>query len=359
MGIKESIKNVSFIHKAYLSTIRRWRRYKKRRLIISNITRAKKSDPQIVFLLLTPVHGNMGDHAIALAEQRMLNELNMSYYEVSGKDLFLLESANRLSVFNKYPIFINGGGYLGTLWYHDERLVRNIIVSNPDSEILLFPNTVVYEDTLFGKKEFVKAKTIYKQHSHLKLYAREKKSVAIMRELCDSVDLAPDMAMSLREDCVSFERSGCSLFLRKDKERTLTDGDFNDVVNGVKELFDENYKECDTVLDYDVSFENRKKELNKLFGIYRSSELVITDRLHGMLFGAITGTPTIVLNSKSHKVIGCYEWLKHLDYIKICESPNKISEIYKDMPHGSQCYDNTAITDAFLRLRKDLLSFKL
>ena len=338
--------------------IRRWRRYKKRCLIISNITKAKKADAHIAFLLLTPVHGNLGDHAIALAEQDMMHELNMSYYEVSGDDLFLLESANCLSVFNRYPILINGGGYLGTLWYHDERLVRNIIVSNPDSEILLFPNTVVYEDTPFGNKEFEKAKMIYKQHRHLKLFAREEKSVAIMRELCDSVDLAPDMAMSLRKDCDSCERSGCCLFLRKDKERTLTDDGYFDVMNGVKELFGRNFKECDTVLDYGVSFENRNKELEKVFDIYRGSELVITDRLHGMIFGAITGTPTIVLNSRSHKVIGCYQWLKHFDYIRLCELPEMISEIYSKMPHGSQYYDNTAIIEAFSKLRRDLLLIK-
>ena len=358
MGIKKALKNVSFIHETYLSLIRRWRRYKKRRLIISNITKAKKADLHIAFLLLTPVHGNLGDHAIALAEQKMLNELDLPYYEVSGNDLFLLESANCLSVFNRYPILINGGGYLGTLWYHDERLVRNIIVSNPNSEILFFPNTVVYEDTPFGEKEFEKAKTIYTQHSHLKLYSREEKSVAIMSELCDSVALVPDMAMLLREDCDSSERSGCSLILRKDKERTLTDEGYIAVVNGVNGLFGKNYKECDTVLDYGVSFENRKKELDKLFDIYRASELVITDRLHGMIFGAVTGTPTIVLNSKSHKVIGCYEWLKHLDYIRLCESPELISETYSNMPQGSQYYDNTVIMEEFAKLRQDLLSLK-
>ena len=184
------------------------------------------------------------------------------------------------------------------------------------------------------------------------------KSVPFMRELCEGVALVPDMAMLLREDCDSSERSGCSLILRKDKERTLTDEGYIAVVNGVNGLFGKNYKECDTVLDYGVSFENRKKELDKLFDIYRASELVITDRLHGMIFGAVTGTPTIVLNSKSHKVIGCYEWLKHLDYIRLCESPELISETYSNMPHGSQYYDNTLIMEAFAKLRQDLLSLK-
>ena len=49
---------------------------------------------------------------------------------------------------------------------------------------------------------------------------------------------------------------------------------------------------------------------------FRKSKLVVTDRLHGMLFAAITGTPCIALGNSSGKVKGVYDWLTHLDYIQ-------------------------------------------
>ena len=56
-----------------------------------------------------------------------------------------------------------------------------------------------------------------------------------------------------------------------------------------------------------------------MFNKFRNSKLVITDRLHGMVFSAITKTPCIVTKSLDHKVIGTYEWIKNLNYIKLVE----------------------------------------
>ena len=60
---------------------------------------------------------------------------------------------------------------------------------------------------------------------------------------------------------------------------------------------------------------------------------MITDRLHGMVFCAITGTPCIVLSNNHHKVKGTYEWIKHLDYIKyvtdIAEVMKQVTYLYQ------------------------------
>ena len=48
-------------------------------------------------------------------------------------------------------------------------------------------------------------------------------------------------------------------------------------------------------------------------------KVVITDRLHGMLFAAITKTPCIVTKSLDYKITGTYEWIKDLNYIKFVE----------------------------------------
>lgn len=66
----------------------------------------------------------------------------------------------------------------------------------------------------------------------------------------------------------------------------------------------------------------RETELHKLWEIFSKSQLVITDRLHGMIFAYITGTPAIVLPNSNFKVEKCYEWIKDCGYIKFIKEPN-------------------------------------
>lgn len=317
---------------------------------ISPVKRANKNS---VFMVLTPVHGNLGDHAIAFSELEVLKSLGYEVCEITGKHLFYLESHNQLSLMNHKPILITGGGFLGTLWYHDERVVRNTILANPDSPILLFPNTVYYENSEWGQLEFEKAKSIYSSHKNLKMFAREKTSFEVMKQLCNNVFLAPDMVMRLKINLCLGERKGCLLCLRSDKEKTLSDEMTSVVKQETCRLFN-SVVSIDTVLPYGIPLNDRNVELEKIFKRFGTAELVITDRLHGMIFCAITGTPCIVLNSRSPKVLGCYEWLSHLPYIKVCSDPSKISEIYGAIPHGTQNYENSEILRAYTGLLEKL-----
>ncbi len=61
------------------------------------------------------------------------------------------------------------------------------------------------------------------------------------------------------------------------------------------------YDETDTVINKNVSKRTRDEELRKKWDQFSKSGLVITDRLHGMIFAAITGTPCIAIDNKSKK----------------------------------------------------------
>ena len=93
-------------------------------------------------------------------------------------------------------------------------------------------------------------------------------------------------------------------------------------------------------MDFDISdmitktrnlIVNRKKEIQKKVDEFAAHELVITDRLHAMVFCAISRTPCLVLVSKSYKVQGVYEWLKECDYIKLINGTENIENEIKDM----------------------------
>ena len=95
-----------------------------------------------------------------------------------------------------------------------------------------------------------------------------------------------------------------------------------------------------------VTFNDDKRDeiLDTFMGEISKRELVITDRLHGMIFCAITGTPCIVFSNYNHKVKGSVEWFKHLDYIKYLDEVSETEDVIKEiMKVKNTKYDNKNI----------------
>lgn len=313
-----------------------------------------KKNPRSVFLLLTPEHGNLGDHAIAQAETNILKELGINYIEITGRKLGEMKWADHLSVMNGFPILINGGGNLGTLWMDVENLQREIMQKNPKSNILVLPNTVFYEENEWGQEELHKSIQIYNGHKHLTIYAREQASYAFMKPIYRDVRLVPDMVLSLKKDAGETARKGCLLCLRGDCEKTRTQQQDDMIRDQAKALFGDAVSYTDMIAKGTILPCDREAALEKKYQEFRNAELVITDRLHAMIFCAITGTSCIVINSKSPKVRGCYEWIKHLDYIRFADSPEDIAAQYQMILVGPHAYDNTHLTHYYEQLAEDI-----
>ena len=310
--------------------------------------------PDGIFLTMTPEHQNLGDHAIAYAETQMLNRLGVSYYEITNKQLKMLDYLKLLRVLNGRVIFFTGGGNLGTLWPSLEKQIRATIVSNPDSLIVVFPNTVYYSDAPEDRVEEKKSVEIYNDHTSLYLYARERVSYEKMCSLYNNVKIVPDMVLSLDRTNGQEKRKGCILCLRWDCERTRTRAEDHAIRKKASDIFGDNILELDMCTGHSIQLCDREKELTAQFSKFRSSELVITDRLHGMIFCAITGTPCIVIDSKSPKVRGCYEWIRNLDYIRFADGPEQILELYQTMPKCCS-FDNKHLQQYYKQLEEDIV----
>lgn len=325
-----------------------WRR------IILPLYSERLKHPQAVFLLLTPEHGNLGDHAIAQSETELLCELNIPYIEITGKQLQTLAVKKALHIMNGRAILINGGGYLGTLWPSSEKITREIISSNPNSQIIILPNTIYYDANENGRLELNRSIELYNVHQHLKLYAREKHSYEKMKNIYKNVALAPDMVLRMNKCKSGIKRNGCILCLRNDHEKTRSK-EIEKIINKtVKSKFGDNVVQLDMVTPHPISISERDAELDKQYEAFRHAELVITDRLHGMIFSAITGTPCIVIDSKSPKVRGCYEWIQDLPYIQFCENAKEILSIYESIPKQEWQYDNSKLLPLYEPLKDDI-----
>ena len=106
--------------------------------------------------------------------------------------------------------------------------------------------------------------------------------------------------------------------LRDDEEIYIGRENRSKVVHWINKKYAK-VTEFDTVVPYSISKGERKSELYSIWQKFSDSEVVITDRLHGMIFAAITKTPCLVLRNNYHKIIGSYKWLQELNYIQFVE----------------------------------------
>ena len=323
----------------------------KHKVLKAVIAKIRATPQEVILFVLTPTHGNLGDHAIAEATKDMLQAMNAPYIEITTDELKLLKRYHRMRVMNGYPILVNGGGNLGTLWPAVEKLFRTIIKGTPKSKIICLPNTIYYESSPMGHKELKKSRSIYNRHRSLLLCARENVSYAYMQKNYRNVILVPDMALSLNKCQATQTRNGCLLCLRNDTEKTRTEEETTEILKQARVIFGTHVKQTDMNIQRPVPPADRNTELEKKYAEFRAADLVITDRLHGMIFAAITGTPCIIVDSKSPKVKGCFQWIQELGYLRFAEEPEKIASIYEDIKGNANVYDNEQLLMYFELLK--------
>ena len=68
------------------------------------IFKEHKRNPNMVFLVYTPTHENLGDHAIALAEMTLLEDMDIPYTEITTPEIHKLKEFGLLGLFNNTKI---------------------------------------------------------------------------------------------------------------------------------------------------------------------------------------------------------------------------------------------------------------
>ncbi len=311
----------------------------------------KKSEKRNIFIVASPYHGNGGDIAIAIAQKKILqdNFPNDNIYDVDGKEYFIHYKAIKRICKPKDLFTFIGGGNFGNQYMLEESTRRHLVEHFPNNKIVMFPQSIYYVNGETGEKEKRITHDIFANHNNLIMSARDKYSFEMMKEYFPEhrVILVPDIVLylepqntslndslsqsSLRADEIGItiqnnnNRKGALICLRKDLEGILSESQKIQIESKLKTLFSK-ITNTDTWVDYKKIKTERETLLNSKLREFASSELVITDRIHGMIFATITGTPCIVLSNYNHKVKGAYEWIKDFGYIKYA---NDVDEVLK------------------------------
>lgn len=291
-----------------------------------------------IILMLTPQYLNYGDHAIAVSERKFLKkkypnrsilEINMSCYKYWSKAMKKKINFNDI-------IVITGGGYIGSLWPELQLVVEDVLDNFKNNKIIFAPQTIYFKDK-DNSPEFNRFRNKLIEHGNVHFFARENNTYEL---LCKEMNLPPNIVVSLAPDMVLGierniaivdKRNKVGICIRKDCEGILENRLWTQINCYIKDKGLET-KEI-TMAKEHVEIPIWFSEIAVKFKLKEFSErkFVITDRLHGMIFAAITGTPCIALDNVSKKVSGVYEWIRELDYIFLINDYNQFEKAMNEI----------------------------
>ena len=281
-----------------------------------------------IILLGTPTHCNIGDAAIAQAERDFLENVGYHVVEITVNEWKKYKKLIIKQV-KKEILLLHGGGNFGNLWPSEELIREEIISAFPHAHFLLMPQTFFVTDSFceLAQKDM---QNKYND-SRFDLFARETYSFEKM------ISLFPEANCHLVPDIVLFEKNNdfyntsfikksvdVLMVLRSDKEGLLN---YDDIVNIKKALNkkDLSYRISDILYTSpSIKKEDRKKVILQKLEEFASSRVVITDRLHGMIFAFIANVPCIVLQNNNYKIEGVYNWIKDNNDIYLADKSDDV-----------------------------------
>lgn len=269
-----------------------------------------------IFLIGIPEHGNLGDQAIGYAEKEFLSKI------VSNRKVFYI---TEYGFYNKYlhlkkflrknpnsEILWHGGGNIGDIYKFHETMRLFAVEKLPNVKFTIMPQSIDYND---DSKKLCYAKKIYNSHLKLTFCTREKESYEKAKRYFPKckVYLVPDIVMTYKPNIKIINRQNVLLCTRNDIEvNTESKSNIKRIIK-ILEKDDIPYKVTDTVDEenYSCEFKKQGEGLYNKWKQFASSKVVITDRLHGMIFSLITNTPCIALDNSTGKVSSFYHtWLE-------------------------------------------------
>lgn len=277
-----------------------------------------------IFIFGTPLHKNLGDHLITIAERKFIENIKVNYpiFEIPS-DIYIIFKNKLKNIINVADIIvINGGGWMGNLWPEDELLMQDILKTFNKNKIIIFPQTIYYDSNKPNCEQIkILSKKSIEQVKNLTLCVRDRNSYNFAKEefIYTDILLLPDIALSYYEgfpsNILEKKRNIVGICLRNDREVESDIG----VIDKIKYILVEygltlNY--TDTINKSRIFELEREKYCYEKINEFSKYKLIITDRLHGMIYAYLAGTPCIIFDNKTKKVFGVYnEWLKNANNI--------------------------------------------
>ena len=289
-----------------------------------------KSDTTRAILIGAPVHSNLGDHLISEKSHNYLRSIGFS--KIIEIPEFVYEIFNeKLHIEKKDFIFIVGGGWLGNL-YEDQLVVEDILTRYKDNNIVILPQTLAFLDN--GKySSLYQFNSIIEKCRSIILCLREKNSYLYAIQHLhlheNNILLVPDMALLQLKNVNSHGVCKRIVFsMREDAEKN-----FHGInTEELKKYYEKKGYICEassTVLNRKyVPYKERMEYIQQVINDYSRADIVVTDRLHSMVFALCAGTHCIAFDNRTKKVSGVYnKWLVNESGLVVISDDMKLNNL--------------------------------
>ena len=305
-----------------------------------------------IILVGTSEHSNIGDAAITCGTMEFIRKYFKGYkifeiltFELQEKIVYMKKMLNDDDL-----IFLQGGGNLGDKWLNEERLRRTIIESFPNNKIVILPQTIYFSKN-DGGKEFEISQKIYNSHKKILLFTRGMMSLEFAKREFKNVESYCnfDMALNLNYK-FNFERNGILCCLRDlNDESGISQNDYDNILEIISK-YDKKYTFTNNLYSSEINKIERNMVVGEQLIKFAKSKVIVTDRLHGLIFALITNTPCIVISSYNQKLKEFTDMLK--DNKSIIFIDKDISKLEKNLEALYNLEDNTIKNDFSKELNK-------
>lgn len=313
-----------------------------------------------IFLVGTSEHSNIGDAAISMGEYEFIRKyfndyylIELSTYEFNDYFKYMQNIINPDDL-----IFLQGGGNIGNKYLNEENLRRTVIPTFPNNKIIILPQTIYFDNTEEGKKEYELSKNIY-NHNNLLIFTRGNISLKQLDSF-ENIEKHPtlDMALNLNLN-YSYERKGILACIRNiNDESNFTYDEYKKLLN-ILEKQDKNYEITENIYTFDIRKEDRSKIVYEQLEKFAKHEIVVTDRLHGLIFSLITNTPCVVFSSYNYKLKEFIELLKENENVIFIDNDiEKLESSIKKLKSKDISKYNNNYEKQFSEIAKIINDFK-
>ena len=276
----------------------------------------KRYSKRRIYLFGVPEHLNYGDIAIFVSELKFLKENLPDFEVITIPERLVIQKIFEVKeiIDDDDIVALHGGGNMGDVWPFPDMIRQDVIRAFGDKyRLISFPQSISYNNEFWVNE----TQQILKNCIDISIFARDKKSFKIMKEVFPrnvKCFLSPDMVMSLNENrSITPSKYDVLFLMRKDKEK-LSNPYYDNIFGRINKKYE--YKLSDTVDStwYRINDKTAPKRLSYKLRELQKAKLVVTDRLHGMIFSYITRTPVLVFDNNNHKIRNLYnKWFAGRD----------------------------------------------
>lgn len=292
-------------------------------------------DQQKIIYAITPHPSlkNVGDHAQAIAIRAWLKKCfpQLLIIEMDKERSKYLLPALQWLVQPDDILFLHSGGNMGDRGTSSESIRRLLICTFPQNQIVSLPQTIYFSDTPTGVEERENTRRIYAAHPNLTIIGRDPRSGQIAAELFPKAQVfcMPDFVLSMATK--HSEKKNISpkvlLCLRLDNESALTPEQRRDIASHLP--YSCTY--YDTTIAGLIELSEREAVLESALDLFRASDIVITDRYHGLIFAVLCRKPCVVLRTVDHKLTSAMHWFKDVPFILFAGNLDEIPSLVEHL----------------------------